>query len=182
MAFAPLLAALALALQAPAGPADPEATLDQLYDQLAAAEGAGEAERIAGQIALVWTDSGSATVNLLLDRAEQALEAGEPDRAARRLDDALELEPGFAEGWTRRAMVHLAQEEPAAALEAVNRALIADPRHYQALLGLGTVLERMDRPRAAYEAYGEALAVHPYLEEAEDRRARLRPLIEGRAL
>lgn len=183
MSLTALLTAIALVFsQTAETPAEPQAPLEKLYDQLSAAESAAAANRLASQIRLVWTDSGSDTVNLLMDRAEAAMEADDADRAARHLDDALSLEPDFAEAWNRRAMLYLADGEAAQALEAVNKALIADPKHFGALVGLGTILERLNRNEAAYEAYGEALEIHPFHEEATTRRERLAPLVEGRAL
>lgn len=160
----------------------PKAPLEQLYAQLAAAETQAEADRLTSRIALVWTDSGSDTVNLLMNRAEQATEEDDAERAARRLDDALALEPDFAEAWNRRAMLYLADSEPGPALEAINKALVADPKHFTALVGLGNILERMNRSQAAYEAYGEALKINPFLEDAQKRHDALAPLIEGQAL
>jgi len=158
------------------------ASLDRLYERLATAETAQAAASVEDQIRLVWTDSGSDTVNLLLDRAETAITQGDTPRAERHLQDALALEPEFAEAWRRMAELRLIRSETGAALEAINQALIADPRHFRALTMLGSIMERLDRPRAAFEAYEEALRVHPHYEDAKRGRDRLAPRVEGRSL
>ncbi len=179
MTFTALIAVLTL-LQA--APADPPAQIDKLYAELAETETPAQAANVASRIELVWADSGSDTVNLLLKRAEQAMAEQDRERAAQHLDTALKLVPDFAEGWNRRAMLYLAESEPGRALEAINRALTVDPRHFQALYGLGMILERMNNNEAAYEAFSEALKVNPHFEEAQTQRDRLAPLIEGRSL
>lgn len=159
-----------------------EAALDRLYGELAAAENAEAAAATAAQIETLWEGSGSATADLLMERATQAMIAEDPDMAARHLDDALRFAPDYAEGWVRRGQLYARNDEPSEALEALQRALTADPRHYRALLSLANTLDRMESPQGAYEAYGEALKVHPFLDEAQQARERLAPLVEGRGL
>lgn len=156
--------------------------LEELYDELAAAPDEASATVVATQIEALWESSGSATADLLTERATQAMLAEDPEMAARHLDDALRFAPGFAEGWVRRAQLHSANDEHSEALTALENALVADPRHYRALLTLAQTLEGMDSPVGAYEAYGEALKVHPFLPEAKEERERLAPEVEGREL
>jgi Tfp pilus assembly protein PilF len=159
-----------------------EAALDRLYGELAAAENPEAAATTAAQIETLWEGAGSATADLLMERATQAMIAEDPEMAARHLDDALRFAPDYAEGWVRRGQLYSRNGEHSEALEALERALTADPRHYRALLSLANTLDRMESARGAYEAYGEALKAHPFLEEAQQARERLAPLVEGRGL
>ncbi len=158
--------------------ARPEA-MPRLYDELAAAPNPDAAAAVAAQIESLWESSGSATADLLSDRAGLALAAGDLDMAERHLDDALRFAPNYADGWVRRAQLYTRREEHSDAFAALQRALTADPRHYRALVALARTLESMDSPQGAYEAYGEALAVYPHLERAQEERRRLAPLVEG---
>lgn len=156
--------------------------LDRLYDELAATETEAAANVVATQIEALWDASGSATVDLLMDRATLAMGEGDTARAAQHLDDALRFAPDYAQGWVRRAQLYAAEDEYGEAVTALERALTADPKHYRALMALARTLDNMSLPQGAYEAYGEALAVHPYLEEAIEERRRLAPSVEGREL
>ncbi|MEP0406339.1 MAG: tetratricopeptide repeat protein, partial [Roseibium sp.] len=85
----------------PDGP--PEASeLDALFVRLKDADGVSEASRIARQIQLLWLDSGSDTVDLMMARAGQALKAENHALALDMLDIVVTLSPDFAEGWNRR--------------------------------------------------------------------------------
>ena len=180
-------AAAEAAAQAEAGTEEPTPeerrdALDTLYDELADAPDATAASVATAQIEALWEFSGSATADLLSDRATQAMADEDRELAARHLDDALRFAPDFAEGWVRRAQLHTLNDEHSEALTALENALLADPRHYRALLSLARTLENMESLEGAYEAYGEVLKVHPHLEEALEERERLAPLVEGRDL
>jgi hypothetical protein len=69
-------AILLIGALSPAAAAD-EATLDALYDQLKAAT-PEEAEAIEAQIWDEWSQSGSAAMDLLLERGREAMEAEDP--------------------------------------------------------------------------------------------------------
>ncbi len=159
----------------------PEA-LDSLYDELAAAGSEEAAAAVATQIETLWESSGSATADLLMERATAAMAADDQDMAERHLDDALRFAPDYAEGWVRRAQLYSRRDEHSEALAALEKALTADPRHYRALMTLARTLDSMNSAQGAYEAFGEALKVHPFLEEAEQERRRLAPQVEGREL
>ncbi len=58
-----------------------EERMDKLFAELAAAEDDAEAAFIAEEIEALWRDSGSPTVDLLTDRATDALDMGEPNLA-----------------------------------------------------------------------------------------------------
>ena len=156
--------------------------LPVLYDELAAAPDEETAATVAAQIETLWEASGSATADLLSQRATDAMSIDDPEMAARHLDDALRFAPNYAEGWVRRAQLYTLNDEHSEALAALEKALIADPRHFRALLSLAQTLDSMESPEGAYEAYGEVLKVYPHLTEAQEARARLAPVVEGREL
>ena len=159
-----------------------EARLDRLFARLAES-GEGEWKRIQNEIWRVWSNSGSASMDLLLLRAQEALEEqDDPELALRFLDDLVRLDPDFAEGWNRRATVHFMLDEYGKAVADIERTLMLEPRHFGALGGLAMILERLGDKEGAYQAYTRALEIHPHLPGAEKAVERLAPDVEGREL
>jgi Tfp pilus assembly protein PilF len=164
------------------GEAAVEARLDGLFAKLAAAETEEDAAFIAEEIEAIWADSHSPTAEVLIERAEEAMAAEEPALARSLVDGALELAPEFADGWTQSAMIAYADGDVARALEDVDRALRLEPRQYHAMLGLGIILEQLDQPAGAYEAYQRALEIYPLMPEAAARAREIEPRARGRDL
>jgi tetratricopeptide (TPR) repeat protein len=158
--------------------ADPE--LDQLFVQLEQAPDAGAASGLEQQIWQRWADSGSPTVNILLERAAAAETAGDAELAGRFLDQASDLAPNYAETWNRRANLAYRSEDYRGAVAAIQETLKREPRHFGALAGLGLIYEELGQPRAALEAFRAALAIHPHYEIAQQGVRRLEPRVDGR--
>jgi tetratricopeptide (TPR) repeat protein len=150
-----------------------------IYSALREAGTPGEADRIAEQVLGLLVRSSSATVNVLMDRAALAEAHGEPTRARLLLDEAIALEPGFAEAYGRRAALAFAQDDFAGALQDLQAAVAREPRHFAALAGLGAVYEALNRPDEALKAYRAALEVHPFFEQARQGVARTARQVEG---
>jgi tetratricopeptide (TPR) repeat protein len=174
-----LLAAHACAPQAAVAPPDPE--LDALFASLAQAPEAAAAAEIEQRIVRRWQESGSPTVDVLMQRAALAQEQDKPALALELLHKAAELAPEFAAPWHLRAAILFDGEDPAGALAAVTETLRREPRHFQALTGLGAIFESLGRSEAALEAYEEALALHPLYLPASQAAQRLRGRSGGSA-
>ncbi len=158
--------------------ADPE--LDALFVQLEQSPDPLAAAAIEQQIWLRWSDSGSPTVNVLLERAAAAESDGDADMAERFLDQASDLAPEYAEPWNRRANLAYRAEDFAGAIAAIQETLKREPRHFGALTGLGLIYEELGQQRAALDAYRAALAIHPHYETAQQGVRRLEPRVDGR--
>jgi tetratricopeptide (TPR) repeat protein len=154
--------------------------LDTLFVQLEQASDAATATPIEQAIFARWSDSGSPTVNVLLERAAAAETAGDADLASRFLDQASDLAPDYAEPWNRRANLAYAAEDYAGAVAALQEVLKREPRHFPALAGLGLIYEELGQERAALEAFRAALVVHPNYEAARQGVRRLEPRVDGR--
>ncbi|MGD2133897.1 MAG: tetratricopeptide repeat protein [Maricaulaceae bacterium] len=140
-----------------------EERLDALFVELAGIEEDAEAAFVAEEIEAIWRDSGSPTVDLLTDRATDALDLGEVEVARELIDGALELGPEHAEAWAQSAQIAMIEEEFGLALEHIEQAVIYEPRHYLALTRLGLILERLGSAAGAYDAYQRALELNPRL-------------------
>lgn len=158
--------------------ADPE--LDQLFVQLGQSPDAAAAAGVEQEIWQHWADSGSPTVNILLERAAAAENAGDAELAGRFLDQASDLAPDYAEPWNRRANLAYRAEDYRGAIAAIQETLKREPRHFGALAGLGLIYEELGQPRAALEAFRAALAIHPHYETALQGVRRLEPRVDGR--
>ena len=83
----------------------PAASLNELYERLRDAEDDAEAKGVATLIERRLDRSGSATADLLTDRARQAMTAQDFALAAELMDRVTAIEPAWSEGWNRRATV-----------------------------------------------------------------------------
>jgi tetratricopeptide (TPR) repeat protein len=175
-----------------ARPADPEGDAQQaaadenpareLLDKLKASGTAEEAATLEEDIWDAWLVSGSATVDLLMSRGLEALEADEAELAREMFDRAVAIRPDYSEAWNRRALLFFNDGKYDEAIADLEAALSAEPRHFGAWIGLGMIFESSGEPAAALLAYRKALEVHPFAEAAKQGESRLIPQVEGRAL
>ncbi|MEM6483091.1 MAG: tetratricopeptide repeat protein [Pseudomonadota bacterium] len=143
-----------------------QARLDALMMDLAGAE-EDDAQRIARDIEHEWSISGSPSADLLLKRGNDALEAGEVARAIEHLTALTDHAPNFAEGWHRRAMAYARAEKLGPALSDLERTLMLEPRHFNALVSLGSLLQEVGYADLARDAFEQALALHPHHPQAQ---------------
>jgi tetratricopeptide (TPR) repeat protein len=170
------------------GPQSPEeeaalrqATLDALFERLAQRDDPNWAN-VENEIWLAWSKSGSPSMDLLLLRAGRAMDSGDSELALRHLDDLVRLAPDFAEGWNKRATVYFLLNEFGRSVADIERTLALEPRHFGAMLGLGTILERVGDKKGAMRAYRRGLQVHPNLQGAAAAVERLSSEVDGREL
>src|SRR5690242_2522813 len=106
-----LAAALLLATPALAANAPPQLSpyaakqLDKLMPKLAKAGSPEAAKPIEDQVLVLFNQSGSPSVDLLMVRAAAATQAGDKDTAAKLLESITDIAPGFAEAWRVRGMM-----------------------------------------------------------------------------
>lgn len=155
--------------------------LDELFSRLAQ-PGNPEWLQIQTRIWATWAQSGSASMDLLLQRAERAMHDENLHAALTHLNDLVRLAPDFAEGWNKRATVYFLQGEYGASVADIRRTLMLEPRHFGALSGLGLILERIGDGKGALQAYRRVVEIHPNMENAREAVERLSSEIEGREL
>jgi tetratricopeptide (TPR) repeat protein len=180
LAAAPLASCGAPAPAEDAGAIDP--ALDELFKELLTAPTAAEASVLEEQIWKIWGQSGSATVDVLIERADAAEAAGDKPLALSFVDQATALTPSYAGGWYRRSILRYDADDRAGAIGDIQETLKREPRHFGALTGLGLIYEDMGQEKAALQAYRRALEIHPFLDEARQGVARLEPKVEGQDL
>ncbi len=114
-----------------------------------------------------------------MQRATQAVARKDAAAALDVVDQAIVLQPDFAEAYNRRATLHYTQNRYALSMADVEEVLRREPRHFAALTGLGAMLEELGRDREALDAYSRALAIYPTLKAAQDAVARLSEELSG---
>lgn len=182
MHFSKLVVAASLALWAgSAAYADQSDRSAELLQELHDAEPV-DAKRIERELSLMWRRSGSASMDLLLTRGQDALEAGEIDTAIGHFSALVDHAPDFAEGWHRRATAFYRQQEYGLAVADLGRTLTLNPDHFAALFGLAVILETLDQEEEAFGAYSRVLEVYPTHERAQEAVDRLRRTATGTSL
>lgn len=152
--------------------AQPVMAQDDLFSRLA--EPQGEGWRIAeSDILREWSKSGSASMDLLLKRGEDALDLGDISTAIGHLTALTDHAPDFAAGFQARADAYYAAGAFGPAIADLGRALELEPRQFQALTQLAAILEEMGQDDRALAAYRQSLTIHPHQQEAIDGAARL---------
>ncbi|MEP4860892.1 MAG: hypothetical protein ABJ117_09540, partial [Alphaproteobacteria bacterium] len=84
------------------------------------------------------------------------------------LDQIVTLEPGYAEGWNRRATVHYMMDSYSKSMADIERTLNLEPRHFGALSGMGAILKATGRKKLALRAYERVLAIYPMMRNAQN--------------
>lgn len=158
-----LLAVLTGAWLGPACADQADKRLPGLFDQLKATRSPAEAEAIQQAIWAVWMESDKAEVNLLMLEGVDAMSQGDLKRALAAYDSMVEVAPGFAEGWNKRATVEFMLGDFKASVADIQKTLELEPRHWGALSGLGQIYLGLDNDEAALRAFKRSLEINPFL-------------------
>lgn len=152
--------------------------MNDLFSRLADPQ--GEGWRIAeSDILREWSKSGSAAMDLLLQRGEDALDQGDAPAAIGHLTALTDHAPEFATGFQSRAAAYATVGQFGPALRDLARALQLEPRHFPALTQLAIMLEETGDTGRALAAYRQSLDIHPHQQEAMDGVARLERQQDG---
>ena len=172
-------AVAAFLLAAPAN-ADP-AELDALFEGLKGADPMAAAQ-IERRIYEIWSQSGSPSMDLLLTRGRDALEAGNPVLAIKHFSALIDHAPDFAEAYNGRATAYFQEGRYGLSLEDIRKTLELNPRHFSAMSGLALILEELGETKAALAAWREVERLNPSQDGLEDALKRLERQVEGETL
>jgi len=174
--------ALVLAMLLAASPLAAQSTdLDDLFEALRQPDTSGW-EAVEDRIWDAWSQSGSAAMDLLLERGREAIDDGEHAAAIEHLTALIENAPEFAEGWNARATAFFHADLYGPALADIARVLTLEPRHFAALAGLGRILEETGNLERALEAYRKAAAIHPRRPDLRGAVERLEAELQGKSV
>ena len=156
--------------------------LAALYNALAKAPNAETAKIIETKIEIARLQSGSATADLLMSRARQSLAVKNKRLALELLDSVVTIAPNFIEARAQRATLYYEAKDVVRALADLRVIVAKDPKHYQALTGLGIIFEELGEDKLALDAFRRAVAVNPYIEGADEFIKKLSLKVEGREI
>ena len=164
-------------------PADKaENHLDKLFADLKRERNEKAAERIAGQIWEEWFKSGSASIDLMMMWAQNAMEAQKYDVALDFLDEIITLQPTYAEGWNRRATLHFMMSNYSKSMSDIDHTLSLEPRHFGALSGMAQILKASGKKELALRAYQQVLEIYPMMRSAQNEVATLSEELAGEGI
>jgi len=145
----------------------PDQRLDKLFVELKHEGSADAARGIADRIRREWQDSGSATINLLIQWADKAISEEKNAAALDYLDEAIRLKPDYVEAWNRRATLHFKMGNYRKSMSDINQVLAIEPRHFGALAGMAAILAQTGRDEMAMKAWEKFLDVYPTERQAQ---------------
>lgn len=176
-----IVAAL-LPLMMLAGPAFGQtAKLDELFGKLKTAD-AANAARIEQEIWIEWSKSGSAAMDLLLERGRQAMAAGDLTTAIEHFTALIDHAPAFPEGWNARATAYYMAGQVGPSLADIRQTLRLNPQHFGALAGLAMIFQDLKQPQKALEVWKAVEAIHPHAAGVSDAITKIETDLEGREL
>jgi len=158
-----------------------DSDLDPLFEALKEADPAGVRE-IENRIWAEWSNSGSASMDLLLERGREALEDGETEIAIEHFSALVDHAPDFAEGWNTRATAYFQADHYGPAMRDLARTLELEPRHFGAMIGLATILREVGREEEALDVLRRVNEIHPHRPNVIEGIERLSAGLEGETL
>jgi tetratricopeptide (TPR) repeat protein len=153
---------------------DPQVLLERLADPTQE-----RWQRIERQITRIWSRSGSASVDLMLQRGRDAMREGQTDAAIDHFSAVIDHAPDFAEGWHARATAWFMAGRLGLALADLEYALALNPKHFLAMMGLGRILEDFGHPDRALEVMQRVQAIHPHRDDVKAAVERLDKAVQG---
>lgn len=182
-----LLAIIVLAiivLPAPSLLADQtDARLPALFTELRTTSEAEKAKIVAAEIWRIWSEhSDNDKLGERLKIGIAQMEAGHLRQAEQIFTTIIDTDPAFAEAWNKRATVYFLMGAYDRSKRDIAQTILREPRHFGALSGLGLVETHLGNYEAALNAYEQAIALHPYLENYEEITTALKKLVAGEAI
>lgn len=154
--------------------------LDQLFTELKHARDPAAATEISQRIRIEWSDSGSASINLLVQWADKAIADNKRAAAMDLLDQVIYLSPHYVEGWNRRATLHFVMGSYRKSMSDINRVLALEPRHFGAMAGMAAILTSAGEDELALRAWERFLEVYPADRQAQQQVGELSEKLAGK--
>lgn len=156
--------------------------LDPLFEMLKTTEDLESALRAERSIWAIWLEHDDPEVEEMMMAGTSAMSTGALGNALTIFDQIVEVAPGYAEAWNKRATVHYALGNYEASLKDIEKTLAREPRHFGALSGKGLCHAAMDDLEEAIEAFEKALEVHPHARGAQTNLKLLEQALEERSI
>ncbi len=158
---------------------DTARTIDQLLTSLKRERNPEAANRISAEIMGTWNDSGSPTVNLLMQWANTAISEKRNPAALDFIDQAIVLKPDFVGAWNLRATLNYTMGNYRKSVSDINHVLSLEPRHFGALAGLAAILSERGSEEMALKAWERYLDIYPADRDAQNLVNKLEEKLAG---
>jgi len=112
---------------------------------------------------LLWSRSGDAAVDALMDKGARQLAARDLKAAIATYSAVIRRKPAFAEGWNKRATAYFMNGELRRSLDDCDEVLKRNPYHFGALSGYGQIHFQLKQYDKAVAYWERALKVNPNL-------------------
>lgn len=160
-----------------------DARLPALFTELRTTSEAEKAKIVAAEIWQIWSEhSDNDRLSERLKIGIAQMEAGRLRQAEQIFTTIIDTDPAFAEAWNKRATVYFLMGAYDRSKRDIAQTILREPRHFGALSGLGLVETHLGNYEAALNAYEQAIALHPYLENYEEITTALKKLVAGEAI
>jgi tetratricopeptide (TPR) repeat protein len=112
----------------------------------------------------IWLRMGKTTeVNQLVCRGAGALSTRDFDKAIQLFNQAIRLDPDFAEAYNQRAIAYYLSEDYEKSIADCHRVTVRMPCHFGAWAGMGHCHAHLEHIPEAIDCYQKALAINPHL-------------------
>jgi len=112
----------------------------------------------------IWCRSGDAETDRVFRAGVEAMQQQKFGEAEALFSRVIELNPGFAEGWNKRATVRFMRRNFAGSIADCQQTLARNPNHFGAASGQGLCHMSLGEFREAAVCFRRALEIHPYLD------------------
>jgi tetratricopeptide (TPR) repeat protein len=109
----------------------------------------------------IWSRSGDAAADRLLERGVEQMQAGHLKMAVDTFGRVLAMRPEFTEAWNKRATVYFLLGEDDLSLKDCDEVLKRNPQHFGVLAGYGQIYLRKGDLFRALDYFEQALAINP---------------------
>jgi len=129
---------------------------------------------------VLWSRSGNPQVDTLFLQGIDQMNTGQFQEGIATFGRVIELAPGFAEGWNKRATLYFLSGDLQRSLRDCDEVMKRNPNHFGALAGYGQIYMQLGDYEKALAYFRRALAINPNLEGVEFQVRVLERLLEER--
>tara|TARA_Y100001936_G_C15973679_1_gene612563 strand:+ start:266 stop:802 length:537 start_codon:yes stop_codon:yes gene_type:complete len=156
--------------------------LDGLYADLKESRSEVQAEATERKIWIEWLKHDEPVITDMMTEALEQIRTNKLKLALATLNQVVEEDPEYAEGWNSRATVLYLLGAYDRSIGDIGRTLALEPRHFGAMAGLGKILIKKGNLKRALQVYRRALKIHPYMVERNSVVPDLERAVEGRGI
>ena len=124
------------------------------------------AARAAAALWEMWHRSGDPQVDSVLRQGIEAMQRQDLSGAEALFTRVIEVAPGYAEGWNKRATVRFMAKDYPGSIADCRETVARNPHHFGALSGQGLCHLALEQYKEAVECFRRTLVVHPHLDSA----------------